>query len=383
MGDRAESIPFVDLASQRARLGEKLESAIARVLEHGQYILGPEVAELEKALQTFTGARHCVTCANGTDALTLVLMAENIGRGDAVIVPSFTFVATAEAVAQLGAVPVFADVNADTFNLEVASLQRAISSASKAGLNPRAVIAVDLFGHPADYNALSDVAGKHDLILVADAAQSLGGCSAKSKVGTLAPYTTTSFFPAKPLGCYGDGGAIFTHDEEKAELLRSLRFHGKGSQKYDNVRIGLNSRLDTLQAAILLEKLGIFNDELEARDRIARRYSNALRDNMHVPESTKAYTSSWAQYTVRLADSPQRDTVRKHCAESGIPTAIYYPVPLHRQTGYSHYPVDPDGLPVSEQLSETVLSLPMHPYLDEATQDQIIDVVKGALGNRQ
>jgi len=383
MADQKTPIPFIDLAAQRARLGKRLDEAMARVLEHGHYILGPEVTALEAELQSFTEAAHCITCANGTDALTLVLMAEGVGPGDAVIVPGFTFVATAETVAQLGATPVFADVHAGTFNLDTASLERGISAAKQNGLKPRAIIAVDLFGLPADYRVIGKTAQENELLLIADAAQSLGSAIGKRKAGTLADYTTTSFFPAKPLGCYGDGGAVFTDDEKRAELLRSLRFHGRGEQKYDNVRVGVNSRLDTLQAAILREKLTIFADELEVRDNIAMRYNSGLREHVSIPECPDGYRSSWAQYTFRLEDTPQRDAVQKRCADDGIPTAVYYPVPLHRQSGYSHFPADPDGLRISEELAGTVLSLPMHPYLDKATQDRIIDTVKSALGNRR
>ena len=376
------TIPFVDLAAQRAFLGSKIDDAIARVLAHGQYILGPEVAGLESQLAGFTGADHCVTCANGTDALTLALMAEGIGPGDAVIVPSFTFVATAEAVAQLGATPVLADVLEDSFNIDPASTSRALDQARRSELNPRAIIAVDLFGQPADYSELGKIAQAESLLLIADAAQSLGARTTTGKVGTLGDYTTTSFFPAKPLGCFGDGGAIFVEDAEKAELLRSLRFHGKGTEKYDNVRIGLNSRLDTLQAAILLEKLAIFDDEFAARDKVAARYHGRLCNDFALPRLDNGNTSSWAQYTLRCKDETQRDAIRTACAGAGVPTAVYYPAPLNVQTGYSMFPKDPEGLCVSEKLSQTVLSLPMHAYLNQDVQARICDTVVAALGNR-
>lgn len=375
-------IPFVDIASQRKRLAGRIDSVIARVLEHGQFILGPEVATLEQELETFTGARHCVTCANGTDALTLVMMAEGIGPGDAVIVPSFTFVATAEAVVQIGAVPVFADVNSDSFNIDTASALRAIHIAETKRLQPRAIIAVDLFGQPANYKGLAEVASAKNLLLIADAAQSLGATTAAGKVGTLGDYTTTSFFPAKPLGCYGDGGAVFVDDESKADLLRSLRFHGMGKEKYDNVRVGLNSRLDTLQAAILLEKLSIFAEELRARKAIAERYTQKLKEHFQAPVLGAGNTSSWAQYTLLCADEMQRDVTRQNCANAGIPTAVYYPIPLHLQSGYRNFPADTNGLPISEKLSKTVLSLPMHAYLEESVQDQICQSVIAGLGNR-
>lgn len=381
MDKRLDPIPFIDLASQKARLRGGIDAAIARVLDHGQYVLGPEVSKLEEALRSFTGAAHCVSCANGTDALTLVMMAEGIGPGDAVIVPSFTFVATAETVAQLGATPVFADIRADTFNLDVESMRRAVTAAQEAGLTPRAVIPVDLFGLPADYAAIEPVAREHGMIVIADAAQSLGAAVHNRRAGILADYTTTSFFPAKPLGCYGDGGAIFLDSAEKAQLLRSLRMHGEGSDRYENVRIGINSRLDTLQAAILLEKLSIFEDEIEARDRAAERYAEALGGLVTVPAVPQGYQSVWAQYTLVLPEGADRAALQAQCRNEGIPTAIYYPIPLHRQEGYSAFPSDAQGLPVCEQLAGRVLSLPMHPYLDAATQDRVIASLRGAIGN--
>ncbi|MGI9488054.1 MAG: DegT/DnrJ/EryC1/StrS family aminotransferase [Geminicoccaceae bacterium] len=365
-------IPFIDLQAQRKRLGPCIEQAIARVLDHGKMILGPEVGELEAALCTFTGAAHTVTCANGTDAITMVLMAEGIGPGDAVFVPAFTFIATAEAPAQIGATASFVDVSDGDFNIDPVSLDAGVADAKKRGLRPRAVIAVDLFGQPADYAAIQDVADRHDLLVIADGAQSFGGSADGRPVGTFGDYTTTSFFPAKPFGCYGDGGAVFTENAAKADLLRSIRAHGKGEDRYDNVRIGLNSRLDTLQAAILLEKLAIFEDELSKRDRVAARYAAALEGMALLPRLRPGCRSSWAQYTLRHED---RDMLKTVLAEAGIPSVIYYPIPLNRQTGYHHFPVAPGGVPVAERLSGEVLSLPMHPYLEPAAQDRIIDVL--------
>jgi dTDP-4-amino-4,6-dideoxygalactose transaminase len=370
------SIAFIDLQSQRRHLGDAIDSAIARVLEHGNYIMGPEVGQLEKALSAFCGARHVVTCGNGTDALQLVLMAEGIGRGDAVFVPAFTFVATAEMVPLVGATPVFVDVDEVTFNIDAASLEAAIRTAKDAGLTPRMVIAVDLFGQPADYPAITRIAEQHGMVVVADAAQAFGASLNGAKVGTLAKYTTTSFFPAKPLGCYGDGGAIFTDDDEAAALLRSLRVHGKGSDKYDNVRIGLNSRLDTLQASILIEKLSIFAEEIVTRNVVADRYAKALGDIVSVPTVADGAISTWAQYTIRCAD---RDGLAARLKGKGVPTAVYYPIPMPSQTGYRSYPVAAGGVPVSERLSCEVISLPMHPYLDESTQERIIDAVRTSL----
>jgi dTDP-4-amino-4,6-dideoxygalactose transaminase len=367
-----DAIPFIDLQAQRRRLGGRVDRAIARVLDHGKMILGPEVEALEMDLCRFSGASHAVTCANGTDAITLALMAEGIGPGDVVFVPAFTFIATAEAPAQLGATPYFMDVDEQSFNLDPQSLEAAIDDARTRGMRPAAIIAVDLFGQPADYPALRNIAQRHGLVLIADAAQSFGGAIDAARVGSFGDYTTTSFFPAKPLGGFGDGGAVFTEDAEKAALLRSLRAHGKGGDRYDNVRIGLNSRLDTLQAAILLEKLDIFEDELAGRDRVAERYSQALEAGFSTPKLARGRRSSWAQYTLR---HPERDRLISALKQEGIPSVVYYPRPLNRQAGYRHFPVAPSGVPVSERLSRDVFSLPMHPYLSADDQDYILEIL--------
>ncbi|MGH6904477.1 MAG: DegT/DnrJ/EryC1/StrS family aminotransferase [Geminicoccaceae bacterium] len=371
-------IPFADLDAQRRRLGPRLDAAIARVLAHGRYIMGPEVAELEAQLAAFCGARHAITCASGTDALLLGLMARGIGPGDAVLMPSFTFVATAEPVAWLGAVPVFVDVLEGTFNLDPESLERGIRTAKAEGLHPHAAIAVDLFGQPADYKSIEAICARHGLWLMADAAQSFGATYGGRRVGSMGAITATSFFPAKPLGCYGDGGCVFTDDDDLAEAMRSLRVHGQGEDKYDNVRIGVNARLDTLQAAILLEKLRVFADELSARRAVAARYDEGLRDIVEVPRVAAETTSVWAQYTL-VIEGGARDGVASALRAKGIPTAVYYPKPLHQQTAYRHFPTAGDALPVSEQLSRQVLSLPMHPYLEPATQAFIIDALRQAL----
>lgn len=367
------SIPFIDLQAQRRRLGKEVDLALARVLEHGAFIMGPEVRELEQQLGEFCGAKHVLSCASGTDALVLPLLAWGVGPGDAVLVPSFTFVATAEVVALVGATPVFVDVLPDTFNMDPASLEAAIGEAEERNLTPRAVIPVDLFGQPADYARLEPIASRYGLKVLADTAQGFGARLNGRVTGTFGDATGTSFFPAKPLGCYGDGGAVFTDDDGTIELLRSLRVHGQGRDKYDNVRIGLNGRLDTLQAAVLLQKLSIFADELDARMRIAERYSAALADVAIVPHLQQGATSSWAQYTIRVAN---RDALAAHLKAQGIPTAVYYPIPLHRQTGYQHYPAVPGGLPVSDRLADEVISLPMHPYLESADQDRIVSAVR-------
>lgn len=373
----AAPIEFIDLGAQRRRLGARMDEAILRVVDHGKYILGPEVAELERRLAAFCGAKHCIGVANGTDALLLGLMAKGVKEGDAVLVPSFTFAATAEVVALVGATPVFVDVLEDSFNMDPASLEAAVAAAKAAGLRPAAVIVVDLFGQPADYAAIEPVARRHGLWVMADAAQSFGAGFRGRKVGSIGDIATTSFFPAKPLGCYGDGGAVFTDDDELARIIRSLRVHGQGSDKYDNVRIGVNGRLDTIQAAVLLQKLEIFEDEVAARQRVAELYNQRLGNLVRVPRLVPGATSVWAQYTI-VTD--RRDAVIAACKAAGVPTAIYYPLPLSQQTAYRHYPQPKAGVPVSERLARQVVSLPMHPYLDEPTQDRVIDAVRTGLG---
>jgi len=371
-------LAFIDLAQQRLQLGDSIDRAIRRVLEHGNYIMGPEVGELEANLAEFCGARHALTCSNGTDALGLVLMARGIGPGDAVFCPSFTFAATAEAVAWFGAVPVFVDVLPDSFNIDVASLEAAIRTARTQDLHPSGVIAVDLFGLPADYEEIEALCATHRLWLLSDAAQSFGASYRGRNVGTIGIATATSFYPAKPLGCYGDGGAVFTDDDALADVVKSLRVHGQGTDKYDNVRIGLNGRMDTMQAAILIEKLKIFPDEIGRRQQIAARYSAELAGLVGVPALNDDRTSVWAQYTITLP-AGRRDELAAGLKARGIPTAVHYAVPLHRQTAYRDYPVAGNGLPVSERLADEVLSLPMHPYLSEADQDRIVAAIKAEL----
>jgi dTDP-4-amino-4,6-dideoxygalactose transaminase len=372
-------IPFIDVAAQRRRLGRSVDEAIARVLGHCQFILGPEVRVFESALAAFCGARHAVSCASGTDALVLVLMAKGIGPGDAVICPSFTFTATAEVAVLVGATPVFADVEEGSFNLDPESLQRACATARSLGLRPKVVIPVDLFGQPADYDRIMPIAEAEGLFVLDDAAQAFGATYKNRRLGALAPATATSFFPAKPLGCYGDGGAVLTEDEELAQVMRSVRVHGEGRDKYDCVRIGLNGRLDTIQAAVLIEKLKIFPEEMAARERAARRYSAGLTDVAIVPKLAQGSTSVWAQYTIRL-EPGKREAFAAAVNSQGIPTAVYYPIPLHCHEPYRRFPVAEGGAPVSERLAEEVISLPMHAYLDEATQDRIIAAVRRALG---
>jgi dTDP-4-amino-4,6-dideoxygalactose transaminase len=378
-------LPFIDVAAQRRRLGSAIDEAVARVLTSCQFILGPEVRALESELAAFCGARHAITCSSGTDALRLVLMAWGIGPGDAVICPTFTFCATAEVPALCGATPVLADVDAETFNLDPSSVERAIATAKKRGLKPRAIIPVDLFGQPADHDAIAAIAAAHDLLILDDAAQSFGATYKGRQLGAVLPgakpgtvAAATSFFPAKPLGCYGDGGAVFTDDDDLAARIRSIRVHGEGVDKYDAARIGLAARLDTIQAAILLEKLKIFPQEIAARNQAAERYAAGLAGVTIVPRVAKERTSVWAQYTIRLTPG-RRDALAAALKQQGIPTAIYYAKPLHRQAAYRDYPVAEGGLPVSERLAEEVISLPMHAYLDDATQERIVAAVVRAL----
>ena len=370
-------IPFIDLKAQRKRLGKEIDTAIARVLDHGQYILGPEVDAFERELAEFTGARHVISCANGTDALMLVHLAEEIGPGDAVLVPSMTFAATVEPALICGATPVYVDIGPRSFSLSPSGLVEALARAKNAGLRPRLIVPVDLYGVPADYEAIMEFAGAYGLVVVADAAQSMGARRAGRRTGALAHYTCTSFFPAKPLGCYGDGGAVFTRDDDAAARLRSLRIHGKGTDKYDNVRAGLNSRLDALQAAILREKLRIFENELAARERIARRYTALLDGAVETPVVPNGVRSAWALYSIM---TDRRDAMRSSLEAKGIPTGVYYAKPLHRQPACAHGLAPEEGLPATERATARVLSLPMHPYLDEATQDWIVDAIHAFTG---
>ncbi|WP_315751215.1 MULTISPECIES: DegT/DnrJ/EryC1/StrS family aminotransferase [unclassified Bradyrhizobium] len=376
---RQQPIPFIDTAAQRQRLGTAIDEAVARVLAHCQFLGGAEIAKLESELAAFCGAKYAVSCSSGTDALLMVLMAQGIGPGDAVLCPSFTFCATGEAVALTGATPVFVDVLEETFNIDPASLRRGIATARLLGLKPKAVIPVDLFGQSADHDVIAAVARDEGLFVLDDAAQGFGASYKGRRIGTFGLATATSFYPAKPLGAFGDGGAIFTNDAELLEKLRSVRVHGGGSDKYDNVRLGLTARLDTIQAAILLEKLKIFEDEIAARNKVAERYSNGLADVVKVPELAEGCTSVWAQYTIRLPKGVDRDQFQGALKAQGIPTVIYYPKSMHQQTAYRVFPVADGGLPVSERLSNDVISLPMHAYLDEATQDRIIEAVHGAV----
>lgn len=365
---------FIDLAAQRARMGDRLEQAVSKVLHEGRYILGPEVSEFENRIADYVGVKHAVGCANGTDALLIPLLAHEIGPGDAVFVPSFTFAATAEVVVLAGATPVFVEISPETYNLSPTHLEDAIEATIAEGqLTPKAIIPVDLFGTPADYPAIDALAIKHDLLVLSDAAQSIGGSANNRRCGSFGHVAATSFYPAKPLGCYGDGGAMFTDDDQLMEKLRSYAFHGMGESQYDNVRVGLNSRLDTIQAAILLEKLAIFDEELEARQAIVDYYSEHLRDHVRVPRVPEGLRSAWAQFAI---ETPHRDGLKAHLADNDIPSVIYYVKPLHRQPAYAHHPVGPGQMTVTETLPDTILCLPMHPYLSRSDQDRIIGTVR-------
>jgi dTDP-4-amino-4,6-dideoxygalactose transaminase len=374
-----EPVALFDIGAQRRRLGKSIDEAVARVLAHCQFVSGPEVTALEQALAEYCGAKHVVSCANGTDALVMVLMAIGAGRGDAVFCPSFTFCATASPVARTGATPLLVDVDETTFNMTAASLARGIATARKLGLRPKAVIPVDLFGQSADHDAIGELARAEGLFVLDDAAQSFGATYHGRKLGTLADATTTSFFPTKPLGCYGDGGAIFTDDDDLANTLRSIRVHGQGSEKYDNIRIGMTGRLDTIQAAVLLEKLKVFDDEIAARNAVAARYARGLGNVVIVPQLAPGCSSVWALYTIRLPQGVDRDGFAAALKAKGVPTGIYYPKSLHQQTAYRDFPVAEGGLPASERLSADVISLPMHAYLDEPTQERVVAAVRSAV----
>ncbi|MDE1986120.1 MAG: DegT/DnrJ/EryC1/StrS family aminotransferase [Alphaproteobacteria bacterium] len=374
----ATPIAFIDLQAQRRRLGEPLNKAIAAAVEGGQWILGPQVRELEERLAEFCGVKHVVACANGTDALILPLMAWGVGPGDAVFVPTFTFAASAEVVALVGATPVFVDVFEDTYNMNPESLEAAIAKVKREGkLKARAIMPVDLFGQPADYRAIEPISKREGLKLLCDTAQGFGGKIDGRVTGNIGDAASTSFFPAKPLGCYGDGGAVFTNDGDLVELLRSIQVHGQGTDKYENVRIGMNSRLDTIQAAILIEKLKIFSEEIDLREAVARRYNANLgkSNRIRIPNVIAGAQSTWAQYVIQV---PNREKVQAELKAKGVPTAVYYPIPLSVQKGYAKFPGVP--IPAAEKICKTVVALPMHPYLDAETQDRIIAAVLDSVG---
>ena len=374
----AQRIDFIDLKAQRRHIGQAMDDAILGVVHKGAYILGPEVGLLEGELAAFCGAKHAIACANGTDALALPLMALGLRPGDAVICPSFTFAATAEVVAWLGATPIFVDIDEATYNMDVKSLGTALTTARQSKLTVKALIAVDLFGQPADYDPIEDFCKANDIVLIADSAQGFGGTYKGRIAGSIGDFATTSFFPAKPLGCYGDGGAIFTAHDGHHAVIRSLHVHGRGDDKYDNIRIGVNSRLDTIQAAVLLQKIAVFAEEIDKRQVVAQRYADGLRGVAVTPHVMEGCVSTWAQYVIRV-DAAKRAGFIEALKAKGVPTAIYYPKPLHQQTAYKRFPIAGNGLPVSDRICHEVVALPMHAYLDEATQGYIIETARDAL----
>ena len=369
---------FRDLKAQYSKYKEEIDSAIQEVLNNANFIGGKEVDILEKRLAEYVGVKNCITCANGTEAMTLLMMAWDIGEGDAVFVPDFTFFSTGEIVSFVGATPVFVDVDADTFNIDTVKLEKAIEKVLKEGkLDPKVVIPVDLFGLPADYDAIDKIAKKYNIKVLADTAQGFGGSIEGKKAGSFGDAATTSFFPAKPLGCYGDGGAIFTDDDELAKLLNSYKVHGKGDNKYDNVRIGVNSRLDTIQAAILGVKLTAFIDhELEDVNRVYKLYTEKLKDIVETPIIPEGYQSSFAQYTIKLKSEEERDALQAHLKADDIPSMIYYIKPMHSQGAFSELGHDKDDFKVTIKLCDTVLSLPMHPYLSDSDLDKVVRSIK-------
>ena len=369
--EKADNAPidFIDLKSQYSRIGSKVSAAIQNVVESGRYIMGPVIEELEQRLSDHADVGHSIGVSSGTEALFIPLLAKGIGAGDAVFMPAFTFTATAEVVVLAGATPVFVDVDRNSFNVSVADLKAKIDQVVAEGrLRPAAIVAVDLFGQPADYTAINALAASHDMLVIADAAQSFGAEAGNRRVGGLAQVTATSFYPSKPLGCYGDGGAIFTDDDELNETMRSVRNHGEGTNRYDIVRIGVNGRLDAMQAAVLLVKLDIFDDELERRETVARAYDERLGDCVEIPWRVPDTKSAWAQYTLKVEG---RDELAAHLKSRGVPSMVYYPMPMHFQPAYAAYGAGVGSLPVSEALSGEVLSLPFHPYLSEGEIDRV------------
>lgn len=368
-----KNISFIDLSVQQKRLKDKLKLRIDNVLSHGKYIMGPEVSELEKNLENYTDAKYAITCGSGSDALLLSMLAYGIGPGDAVFCPSFTFPATAEAIALVGATPIFIDVDLDTFNISIDDLEKVIINTQKENKYKLSMIlAVDLYGLPANYDSLRLIANRNNMILLADAAQSFGAEYNFKKVGKLADTTCVSFFPAKPLGCYGDGGAVITDDRDIAEKIKSLRLHGKGRSKYDIDYLGINSRLDTIQAAILLEKLNSFDWEVSMRNKIAAKYTASLSELIKTPFVNSGYNSVWAQYTLRHKD---REMFQAELALKGIPTMVYYPIPMHKQNAYKNYNDNNRSLPNSDKLSREVFSIPMYPDMDNEDQEYIISEI--------
>ncbi len=372
---------FIDLTKQQKKIRKGLELRINKVLNHGQYIMGPEIFELEEILANSVGVRHCISCSSGTDALLLLLMAKNIGPGDAIITTPFTYIATSEVISLLGATPVFVDIYKSTYNIDPLLIEKAIKLSIKNGLTPKGVISVDLFGLPARYRIINQVAKKFNIFIIEDAAQSLGSSIGNSKAGSFGDAAATSFFPSKPLGCYGDGGAVFTNNDLLAKEVRSIRIHGSGRTKYDNVRIGINGRLDSIQAAVLLEKLVIFEDEIYLRNKIAMRYTRGISDLFIKPHIPLNYNSSWAQYSILIPQLLNRDEIIFKLKEKGIPTMIYYKIPLHLQKVFLSLGYKMGDFPIVESISKRIISLPMHPYLSVKKQNMVINELNSLAKN--
>ena len=367
---------FIDLKAQQKKIKAKIDKRVQSVLSHGKYIMGPEVFELEKRLAEYVGVKHCISCSSGTDALLIPLLAKNFGPGDAILTTPFTYIATAEVISLIGATPIFIDIYPETFNMNPNGIIEAIKESKTKGLNPRAIIPVDLFGLPARYRMIEEIASENNLFIIEDAAQGFGGEIRGRKTGSFGDVATTSFFPAKPLGCYGDGGAIFTNDDNLAEKMKSVRVHGGGVDKYENIRVGINGRLDTIQAAILLEKFNIFKkDEIVLRNEVAEYYSKNINDNFKTPFIPKNYTSSWAQYSILTSSSLERERIMKKLSDEKIPSVIYYRIPLHLQKVYNHLGYKDGDLCVAEAIASKIFSIPMHPYLNKDQQDRIIEVL--------
>lgn len=367
---------FIDLKTQQIQIRDNIKARIDKVLSHGKFIMGPEVLELESVLAKYVGVKYCISCSSGTDALLIPLMAKNIGPGDAVLTTPFTYIATGEVISLLGATPIFCDICPKTFNIDPNKLESTIDGAKSNNLKPRAIIPVDLFGLPANYDKIEKFAKKHKLFVLEDAAQGFGGKFMGNNAGSFGQIASTSFFPAKPLGCYGDGGAIFTDDDKLAEIIKSIRIHGMGADKYDNVRIGLNGRLDTIQAAILLEKIKIFNTELKNRNKIAKYFINKMPKKFSTQFVPKNFSSSWAQFSILAETNSHRDEIIKSFKKNGIPIMIYYAVPLHRQKVFSSLNYKKGSFPISEDIASRIFSVPMHPYLSKESQDLILNILE-------
>jgi dTDP-4-amino-4,6-dideoxygalactose transaminase len=367
---------FIDLKEQQKRIKSRIDKRVQSVLNHGKYIMGPEVYELEEKLAEYVGVKHCISCSSGTDALLIPLLAKNFGTGDAILTTPFTYIATAEVISLIGAVPIFIDIYPETFNINPSKITRAIQEAKTKGLKPRAIIPVDLFGLPARYRMIEKIASENDLFIIEDAAQGFGGEIRGRKAGSFGDVATTSFFPAKPLGCYGDGGAIFTNDDDLANIMKSVRVHGGGVDKYENIRVGINGRLDTIQAAILLEKFHIFKkDEIALRNDVAKYYKKNIDNKLQAPFTPKNYLSSWAQYSILASSSTERNKIMNNLNDEKIPSVVYYRIPLHLQKVYKDLGYKNGDFPITEKIADQIFSIPMHPYLSNKQQDTIIKVL--------